>query len=74
MTDIIALINEIESKRNSLDYLIDGAVVKINEQKYRTELGFTEKSPRWAIAYKYEAEEVTTILKDVIWQVSRTGK
>lgn len=68
------LIDEIESQRASLDYLIDGAVVKINEQKFRNELGFTEKSPRWAIAYKYEAEEVTTILKDVIWQVSRTGK
>ncbi len=68
------LINEIEGQKSSLDYLIDGAVVKINEQNYRNELGFTEKSPRWAIAYKYEAEEVTTILKDVVWQVSRTGK
>lgn len=74
MNDIKELINEIESRRNNLDYLIDGAVVKINEQKFRNELGFTEKSPRWAIAYKYEAEEVTTILKDVVWQVSRTGK
>lgn len=74
MQDIKALLAEIESNRSSLDYLIDGAVIKINEQKYRNELGFTEKSPRWAIAYKYEAEEVTTILKDVVWQVSRTGK
>ena len=74
LNDIQTLINEIESKRNTLDYLIDGAVIKINEQSFRNELGFTEKSPRWAMAYKYEAEEVTTILKDVIWQVSRTGK
>lgn len=74
MQDIIGYIDQIESQRNNLDYLIDGAVVKINEQSYRNELGFTEKSPRWAIAYKYEAEEVTTILKDVTWQVSRTGK
>lgn len=74
MQGVQKAINEIEEQRAGLDYLIDGAVVKINEQKYRNELGFTEKSPRWAIAYKYEAEEVTTILKDVIWQVSRTGK
>lgn len=74
MADIQELISEIEGQRNSLDYLIDGAVIKIDAQNYRNELGFTEKSPRWAIAYKYEAEEVTTILKDVIWQVSRTGK
>lgn len=74
MADIQQLISDIEGQRNSLDYLIDGAVIKIDAQNYRNELGFTEKSPRWAIAYKYEAEEVTTILKDVIWQVSRTGK
>ena len=74
MADIQELISEIEGQRNSLDYLIDGAVIKIDAQNYRNELGFTEQWPRWAIAYKYEAEEVTTILKDVIWQVSRTGK
>lgn len=72
--NIKGAINEIESKRSTLDYLIDGAVVKINDDRLRQELGYTEKAPRWAIAYKYDAEEVSTILEDVVWQVSRTGK
>lgn len=65
---------DIEVDRDELDYLIDGAVVKIDSLALRDELGFTEKAPRWAVAYKYEAEEVTTMLRGVIWQVSRTGK
>lgn len=67
-------IEEIENKKSELDYLIDGAVVKINNINIRQELGATVKAPRWAIAFKYEAEEVSTIVKYVIWQVSRTGK
>lgn len=67
-------INIIEDNREKLDFLIDGAVLKINEMALRDELGFTEKFPRWALAYKYEAEETTTLLKNVIWQVSRTRK
>lgn len=67
-------INEIEEARKTLDILTDGAVVKINDYEKRKELGFTDKFPRWAIAYKFEAEEVTTILKDVKWQVGRTGR
>ncbi|MDD3947220.1 MAG: NAD-dependent DNA ligase LigA [Clostridia bacterium] len=69
-----ALLAEIDKNRASLDYLIDGAVFKVNELALREELGFTEKFPRWALAYKFQATETTTVLKDVIWQVSRTSK
>ncbi len=57
-----------------MDYLIDGAVKKVNDLELRDELGFTDKFPRWAMAYKFKAEEVTTMLRHVRWQVSRTGK
>ena len=67
-------LDEILEKRPNLDFLIDGAVIKINDLKLRDVYGFTEKFPKWAIAFKFPAEEVTTTLRDVIWQVSRTGK
>lgn len=67
-------IQKIEKERKTLDYLTDGAVVKINDPTLREELGFTDKFPRWAMAFKFEAEEVTTTLKNVVWQVGRTGK
>lgn len=69
-----AAISAIEKKRPELDFLIDGAVLKVNDLALRDELGFTEKYPRWALAYKFEAEETTTLLKNVVWQVSRTQK
>ncbi len=72
--EVISAIKEIEIGRKNLDILTDGAVVKVNDFSVREELGETDKFPRWAIAYKFEPEEVTTILKDVIWQVGRTGK
>lgn len=65
---------KIEEKRPKLDFLIDGAVIKVNDLRVREELGFTEKFPRWALAYKFDAEETTTMLNDVVWQVSRTQK
>ncbi len=71
---VMSAINDIENNRKTLDILTDGAVVKINDFNKRYELGATDKFPRWAIAYKFEAEEVTTILKEVKWQVGRTGK
>ncbi len=71
---VMSAIKEIEKDRKTLDILTDGAVVKIDDFNLRAELGATDKFPRWAIAYKFEAEEVTTVLKDVIWQVGRTGK
>ena len=60
--------------KSGLDYVIDGLVVKVNDLKARDALGFTDKFPRWAIAYKFEAEETTTTVRDVVWQVGRTGK
>lgn len=72
--EILAAIAEINEGRKKIDVLTDGAVIKINDFKIREELGSTEKFPRWAIAYKFEPEETTTILKDVTWQVGRTGK
>ncbi len=74
LDDVICAINEIKFSRKTLDVLTDGAVVKVDNFSLREKLGYTDKFPRWAIAYKFEAEEVTTILKDVIWQVGRTGK
>ena len=71
---VMSAINEIEIARKNLDILTDGAVVKLNDIPLRKILGATDKFPRWAIAFKFEAEEVTTILEDVIWQVGRTGK
>lgn len=61
-------------KRETLDYLIDGVVYKVNDFKLREEIGFTEKFPKWAVAYKFKADEMTTTLKDVTWQVSRSAK
>lgn len=70
--EIIKIIEEVE--RDKLDFLIDGMVVKVDDFALREELGYTDKFPRWAIAYKFEAEETSTELKDVVWQVGRTGK
>ena len=72
--DLIQGLDDILNERPNLDFLIDGAVVKINDTQLRDYYGFTEKFPKWAIAFKFPPEEVTTTLKDVIWQVSRTGK
>lgn len=72
--EALSALDEIESRRDSLDFLIDGAVVKVDDTAMREELGYTQKFPRWAMAYKFAAEEATTTVRDVIWQVSRTGK
>jgi len=72
--DLIKEIQKIENKRKKLDILTDGMVIKINDIKTREVLGSTQKFPRWAVAFKFEAEEVTTILKDVKWNVGRSGK
>lgn len=69
-----AEIERVEAARPTLDYLTDGMVFKLNGVAEREVLGVTEKFPKWAVAYKFAAEEATTIVKDVIWQVSRTGK
>jgi len=71
--DVINFISHWESERKNLPYDTDGVVVKVNSLRLQQELGFTAKSPRWAIAYKYKAEEATTRLLSVIYQVGRTG-
>ena len=71
--DTIKAINEKGELRNSLPYEIDGAVIKINDFYEREKLGATSKSPRWAIAYKYSAQEVQTTLREITVQVGRTG-
>lgn len=68
------IINKIDNSKSGLDFLIDGLVFKLNEMKHREDLGYTDRFPRWAIAYKFEAEEISTTLNDVVWQVGRTGK
>lgn len=60
--------------RPTLDFLIDGVVFKVNEMALRDDIGYTDKFPKWAIAYKFKADEMTTVLKDVVWQVSRSAK
>jgi DNA ligase (NAD+) len=71
--DVIGYCERWESKREKLPYEIDGIVVKVNSIALQRELGFTAKAPRWAVAYKYPARQETTVVKDVIWQVGRTG-
>lgn len=73
--DMEKIIAEIEGvNRGALDFLIDGMVIKVDDVALREKLGYTDKFPRWAMAYKFEAEETTTILKSVTWNVGRTGK
>ena len=71
---LISALDGIQDKRDSLDFLIDGAVIKIDDTVIRERMGYTEKFPKWAVAFKFPAQETTTVLKDVVWQVSRTGK
>lgn len=69
---IIEIIESVD--RSSLDYLIDGMVIKVDDLALREKLGYTDKFPRWAMAYKFEAEESVTTVINVKWQVGRTGK
>lgn len=68
------IIDKVDKEKSSYDYLIDGMVIKINQLSIREELGDTAKFPRGMIAYKFEALEISTLLNDVIWQVSRSGR
>ncbi len=72
--EIMAEIDLAEQRRDTLDFLIDGMVVKVTDFALREELGATEKFPRWAMAYKFAAEELTATVLDVTWEVGRTGK
>ncbi len=72
--EVKSAIDEIEIERKNIDYLTDGAVVKANDENVRAAMGYTDKFPRWAIAFKFEAEEAESVVENVIWQVGRTGK
>ena len=71
--DILARVREWEEKRQKLEYDIDGIVIKVNSIAQQNKLGATSKSPRWAISYKYSAEQAETVLEDITLQVGRTG-
>lgn len=72
--EVTKIIDSVESEKNTLDVLIDGMVLKVNDISVRNKIGHTNKFPKWAIAFKFEAEEVSTTLLGVVWQVGRTGK
>lgn len=72
-TEVMEYCNYWDKERSNLEYEIDGIVLKLNKQELQQQLGFTVKSPKWAIAYKFKAEERETTLKDVQFQVGRTG-
>src|SRR5574344_594553 len=67
-------VREIDETKKNLDFLIDGAVIKLNDIGERKLFGYTAKFPKWAIAFKYEAQEMSSRLNKVTWQVGRTGK
>ncbi len=74
LDEIYNALDEIEKSRPNLPFDIDGAVIAINDLNTRNKMGYTIKFPRWAMAYKYKAEETTTTIKDVMWQVGRTRR
>ena len=73
MTEVLDFIHYWDKKRHDLAYETDGVVVKVNNLNYQQELGYTAKSPRWAIAYKFKAEQALTQLLSIDYQVGRTG-
>jgi len=73
LDEVIEFVNYWEIHRHELPYEIDGVVIKVNNLQQQEELGYTAKSPRWAMAYKFKAEQVSTILNEITYQVGRTG-
>lgn len=73
VSGIVNFINYWEERKEDLPFEIDGIVIKVNEIDIQKEIGNTSKSPRWAIAYKYKAVQVSTVLEDIVYQVGRTG-
>lgn len=71
--EVIEYVKYYEENRNNLDYDIDGIVIKVNEKDKHDKIGYTAKTPKWAIAYKFKAEKVKTKLLDITFQVGRTG-
>ncbi|MGN1234976.1 MAG: NAD-dependent DNA ligase LigA, partial [Christensenellaceae bacterium] len=72
--EVFAAVDEIEIERKKLDVLTDGAVIKLDDYAARDAMGYTDKFPKFAIAFKFEAEEKETVVREVRWQVGRTGK
>ncbi len=73
LQEVFAFLDYWDTKRTDLPYEIDGVVIKVDNLSLQEELGYTAKSPRWAIAYKFQAEQVETVLESVTYQVGRTG-
>jgi len=73
LDEVFEFINYWDVHRHDLPYETDGVVIKVNDFNHQNELGYTAKSPRWAIAYKFKSEQVTTILNSISYQVGRTG-
>ena len=71
--DVMDFCHEFQGKRNSLPYEVDGVVIKVNAMAQQARLGATLKSPRWAVAYKFPAQQATTVVNDIVVQVGRTG-
>ncbi|MFL0069987.1 NAD-dependent DNA ligase LigA [Tenacibaculum maritimum] len=71
--EVFEFVNYWDEKRHELPYETDGVVIKVNDLQQQEELGYTSKSPRWAIAYKFKAEQVSTVLHEITYQVGRTG-
>jgi len=71
--EVLQVCKEFEEKRDTLEYEIDGAVIKVNSIRQQNILGNIAKSPRWAVAYKFKAKQAFTYVKDIVWQVGRTG-
>ena len=73
MDAVFEFVNHWDSERHNLPYETDGIVIKVNNLQQQEELGYTSKAPRWAIAYKFKAEQVATVLNEITYQVGRTG-
>ena len=71
--EVISYCSNWQEKREKLSYDIDGMVIKVNDMAQQKKLGFTMRSPRWAVAYKFPAKQATTVVKDILFQVGRTG-
>ena len=73
INEVLTFVEKWDAKRHDLPYEIDGIVIKVNDINLQEEMGFTSKSPRWAISYKFKAEQAVTILEEITYQVGRTG-
>jgi len=73
LDEVIAFCEKYASKRDEINFEVDGIVIKVNDLSQQAQLGFTLKSPRWAVAFKFPAHQASTVIKEIIVQVGRTG-